>query len=75
VFPWIRLLVYKKGLLGKSIGYVWEKRCEYTALVRVPCGQVSLGRRRYRKNLNGAEMAANFGLVLHFYGDVVLLGS
>ena len=66
MFLWIRLLLYKKGLLGKSMGRVWEKQLEYTALTGVPCGQLSLRRSRHRKNLNETEMFANFGSVLHF---------
>jgi len=75
VFLWVGLLLYKEGLLGNSMGHVWEKRYEYKALIGVPCKQVSLGRIRHRKNLNGTEMIANFGSVLQFYSDMVLLGS
>jgi len=75
LFLWVGLLLYKRGLLGNSMGHVWEKQYKYTALIGVPCGQVSLGRNRHRKNLNGTEMIANFGSVSQFYGDMVLLGS
>ena len=63
MFLWVGLLLYRKGLLGKSMGHVWEKQCEYTALFGVPCGQVSLGRSRHRKNSNVTEMIVNFGSV------------
>jgi hypothetical protein len=75
VFLWIVLLLYKKGLLGKSMGHVGEKGLECTAFIGIPCGQVSLQNSRHGRNLNGTEMSANFGSVLHFYGDIVLLGS